>query len=451
MRNIQKLIAFVLVVLACSCTTDKIDESLNLEDKNVLLGKNNGGQQNSNFPNPPLIYSDTELIVQYKPGTTNATKSVIRMSHGINGNNSAPQQGFGVYEICRCDDQDIEKWQFKGGINVEPKKQVIEDDIDEESTTGLLDVDYEFIFGLDVDSPYTGTDSDTGYVSYIKATNPGITIAVLDTGVATGLTVFNGTGGAHQFLYDATETAVGEEQSGWDFVNNDSNAFDDDQGKHGSIVINQIHEVLEDKFIPHQILPIKVSNHLGKASYFNFLCGSQYAFERADIVHMSLGWYDDGFGDHVNSIFSNILETHSGKVLIASAGNAENDNDNVKHFPSSYIHDNVIAVASSNGGLSKISQFSNYGAMSVDFFAQGEEIPFYDVFVQGTSFAAPRVTIEVARLLHVTGYMSPTAIKTQLEFDAASVIPSFTYVYSAMIEAYMYRDILHNKLVVPFD
>ncbi|QHI35905.1 Intracellular serine protease [Kordia antarctica] len=443
MRNIQKLIAFVFVLLVWSCTTD----DFSIQEKENGVSPKNNNPTNANR----LVYSNTTLIVQYKPGTTNSEKSSIRISHGINGSNSAPQQGFGIYEICRCDDQDIEKWQFKGGINVEPKKQVIEDDIDEESTTGLLDVDYEFIFGLDLDSPYIGTDSDTGYTSYIKALNPGITIAVLDTGIATGLTVFNGTGGPHEFLYDASDTAVGGELSGWDFVNNDANAFDDDTGKHGSIVSYQIHDVLTDKGIPHQILPIKVSNNLGKASYFNFLCGSQYAFERADIVHMSLGWYDDGFGDHVNSIFSNILDTFSSKVLVTSAGNAENDNDEVAHFPSSYTHDNVIAVASSNGALSKISQFSNHGITSVDFFAQGEEIPFYDVFVQGTSFAAPRVTIEVARLLYVTGAMSPTARKAQLASDATLVTPSFTYVYSDVADGYVYRNILHSKLVIPFD
>ena len=105
------------------------------------------------------MYSQDELIIQYKPGTPETMKYTIRESHGIDGDNVNPLQGFGIFEICRCNDQDIEKWIFPPGtISIEPKKQVIDSEIGTE-TFGILDVDYEFVYGFDVDSPIVGTDA----------------------------------------------------------------------------------------------------------------------------------------------------------------------------------------------------------------------------------------------------------------------------------------------------
>ena len=430
MRNIQKLIAFVFVFIACSCTSDDLSEITSNDDKISITPKNGtvGGQNNT------PVYSQTSLIVQFKTGTTDPQKAGIRGANGVNN-----------YEQCHCTNKDIELWHFGGVINVEPKRRAIKGQIDNESTTGLEAVDYEFVFGLDIGSPYIGTDVDTGYISYIKEENSGITIAVLDTGLATGLTVFNDGSEAIQFLYDATDTAVGDEKSGWDFVSEDANTFDDDTGKHGSIIANMITSALRANAIPHQILPVKVSNSSGETSYFNFLCGSLYALERADILSISMGWYDDGFGDSVESIFSNIVETNPNVIIVTSAGNSENNNDETSHFPSSYEHNNIIVVASSNQGLSKISDFSNFGFTSVDYFAKGEGIPFYDVFVQGTSFAAPQVTIQVANLFDELGILTPEELKDELGERGTPVSGSFTF------RGGEYRNAFYNKLIIPFD
>jgi hypothetical protein len=85
-----------------------------------------------------------------------------------------------------------------------------------------------------------------------------------------------------------------------------------------------------------------------------------------------------------------------GMLFVASAGNSSDDNDSTQRYPSSYPHDNVVAVSATNrsGGL---ADFSNYGEMSVDIGAPGDGV--YSTLprntygsMSGTSMAAPHVT-----------------------------------------------------------
>lgn len=444
MRNIQKLIAFVFVLLACSCTTDDLVENPNKEEAG--FAPKTISTTNSFLP----TNSNTSLVVQFKNGTNDVEKGAIRAFNGVTN-----------YEVCHCTNKDIELWFFGGVINVEPKKQVIKGQIDPESTTGLQEVDYQFIFGFDIGDDYVGTAADLSYEAYIKPAieGPGITIAVVDTGIAPALTVFNDESedpiAPIKFLYDSTETAVTDEKSGWDFVNEDPNTFDDDTGKHGSIISSMILDELLAKEIPFRLLPVKVAGPSGETTYFDFLCGSLYAMERADIVNISMGWYNKGDYSEIRTIFENIVAANPNTILVTSAGNAENNNDgSIEHFPSSFEHPNIISVASANLALSKISDFSNFGLDSVDFFAQGEGIPFYDANVKGTSFAAPQVTIQVANLMHDDEIslftMGGGELDTEILFDKLNMKGTSVTGFFTMIGA-EYRNTKYNTLIIPFD
>ncbi|NQX85100.1 MAG: S8/S53 family peptidase [Flavobacteriaceae bacterium] len=419
MKNVQKIITLIVVIIIFSCSNDDSADYDQINKNNITTTPKSSNLTQSN----KLNYSQNELIIQYKPGTSNSMKYTIRENHGIDGDNINPQQGFGRFEICRCDNQDIEIWNFPYDIDIEPKKQAIKGEIGNE-TFGLLEVDFQFVFGFDETHPGIGTATDTGYISYIKPINTGITVAVLDTGIATQLTVFNEATLPISLLYNGTATAVGEEQSGWDFVNKDPNTFDDNLGMHGSIISHQITENLSNNNIPHQILPIKIANQTGKISYFNLLCGVLYALERADVLNMSLGWYDDGFGDFDETILANIFAAHSNIPIVTSVGNSNNDNDSLAHYPSSYPYDNVIAVAACNAMFTKASYFSNFGGTSVDFFTLGEDIPFYGGVIKGTSFAAPYITAHVARLLYLD-YTGIDEIRLKLDSEGLDVTPYF--------------------------
>ncbi|WP_420574143.1 S8 family peptidase [Kordia sp.] len=441
MRNIQKLIAFVFVLLACSCTIDDFVEDPN-KDEIVITPKTGTGTGSASYlPN----YSNNSLVVQFITGTTDPQKATIRAFNGVSN-----------FEKCHCTNKDIELWYFGGIINVEPKKRAIKGQIDPEGTTGLEEVDYQFTFGFDIEPGYTGTAEDLSYEPYIKPSSPSssITVAVVDTGVAPTLTVFNDDEeNPIQFLYESGETAVADEKSGWDFVTEDPNTFDDDIGKHGSIISKMIFEELREKEIDFQLLPVKVAGPGGETTYFDFLCGTLYAMERADVVNISMGWYDTGEHPEIRTIFENIVAANPNVILVTSAGNVENNNDDLAHFPSSFEHPNIIAVASSNQAKDKISDFSNFGLEGVDFFAQGEGISFYDATVQGTSFAAPQVTIQIANLINdatvslytETGELLPEVLFDELNIRGTDVSGYFTF------RSGEYRNTKYNTLIIPFD
>ncbi|WP_459210670.1 S8 family peptidase [Aquimarina rhabdastrellae] len=422
MKNIQKLIILSTLFLIFSCNNDDLlVKSFNDFNSNVQE-KRRGGKEDPKQGPPKNMpkYSDTELVIQYKDGTTAATKDTLRNYYNVLN-----------YEVCHCESGTIEKWMFANGVQIEPKKEIIEDDADEDgelSGEGILEVDLEFSFDIETESSHIGGIEDISYLPYIKGGNTGVTIAVLDTGLDLRFSVFNELGIPHEFLYKEIAPFVDNEASGWDFVNKDHNAYDDHPGKHGTIVTYRIHKILNALNIDHQIMPMKVSSFKGKSSYFNFVCGTLNAAEKADIIQMSLGWYDDGSGEFIDSIMANLLETYEDVIFTTSAGNNGTDNDSRRHYPSSYDYPNVIAVAAANEyaislanegyehAAADIATFSNYGENSVDFFAVGEKVPFYDNELDGTSFAAPVLAAAVAKIMNSSG-SSLTAEATRMYLD----------------------------------
>lgn len=109
-------------------------------------------------------------------------------------------------------------------------------------------------------------------------------------------------------------------------------------------------------------------------------------------INASFGSYDSFSQSELNALNR---AKDAGILLIAAAGNESLNNDRENNYPANYDIDNVISVAalSQDGNM---SNFSNYGANSVDLAAPGEEILSsipnnnYD-FYSGTSMATPHV------------------------------------------------------------
>lgn len=87
------------------------------------------------------------------------------------------------------------------------------------------------------------------------------------------------------------------------------------------------------------------------------------------------------------------IESSPHTLLVAAAGNETSDDDAVPTYPCSFPLSNVLCVASI-GSRGQLSEFSNWGARSVDVGAPGEQIrstflnrvyPFEDLFSDGTS------------------------------------------------------------------
>ncbi|SEB40634.1 Subtilase family protein [Tenacibaculum sp. MAR_2009_124] len=405
MKFIKLLLVLLVVCINYQCSENK--DTIELQQQKKITKP----KVRQNVPR----YSRNELIIKYKPNLSRRDKQNLRNQYGVE-----------TYEQCDlCDDDLIEKWNFGSGlnsnINIEDKKLSIQGGSGGPEGD-ITDVDYEFSFRLE--GEYDSYSSGEGYGSYsdqIVGSNEGVTIAVLDTGIDANYPLF-----PDAFLFNSSGIDVEGETSGWNFVGHNSNFFDDYNLIHGTKVSYIINKKLREEGIPHQILPVKVCDENGVATYFNILCGLKYALPRANIVQISLGWYETN--TEVNTIFSSLVAHYQKKVLVVtSAGNSAKNTDDIVHYPSCYPQRNILSIASSNADNSNIASFSNFGLNTVDFYAPGEDIAFYDISmifvpISGTSYSAPLVSALSAKILYNSGMLySPNDIISQLTVDGITI------------------------------
>lgn len=209
--------------------------------------------------------------------------------------------------------------------------------------------------------------------------SPSVTIAVVDSGVQAN----------HPDL-------AGRVLAGYDFVNNDSDASDDNghgtgvsgvaaaQGNDGIGVAGAAWNVA--------ILPVKTMNSSGSGSYSAIANGITYAADRgAKIINLSLS------GSSSSSTLKSAVSYawNKGALIIAAAGN---NGSSATVYPAAYP--NVIAVSATTSS-DTLASFSSYGSF-VDLSAPGQDItmPWINsgyVTTSGTSFSSP-LTAGVAAL-----------------------------------------------------
>ena len=211
----------------------------------------------------------------------------------------------------------------------------------------------------------------------------GIKIAVLDTGVN------------YNFL---------SIDSGYDFVNEDSDAFDDNG--HGTLVSQILKNSGSDfPLSGSQVYSVKVLNYNGEGYVSDVIEGINWAIDNdVKIILMS-------FGGEQDSIFLKeaLQEAYSHGILIIAAGG--NSNSPALVYPAKY--DEVIGVGSVNSNLQK-SAFSNYGN-DLELVAPGENITVFDgsnyLEVQGTSFSVPHVGVVAAEYWNENKNLSNNEIR----------------------------------------
>jgi thermitase len=223
--------------------------------------------------------------------------------------------------------------------------------------------------------------------------------------------------------------------AGYDFVNNDTNA-DDDQG-HGThcagIATASTGNANQGAGVSWnaRIMPVKVLSSTGSGTTSNIIKGVDFAKNNgAHVISMSLGGgaYTQAFQDSINSAWA------AGKIIVAAAGNNGNT---VQQYPANYA--NVISVASTDSADNK-SSFSTYGTW-VDVAAPGSSI--YSTAngggmttMSGTSMATPVVAGLAALLRTKNTLATNTAIRDRIFTTSDRITGTGTYWINGRVNAY---------------
>lgn len=238
-----------------------------------------------------------------------------------------------------------------------------------------------------------------------------IKVAILDTGLGcvpgdvscttpSELSQYIEVADAYNFTTDYTSTRI----------------FGDNQlNKHGTKVASIIIPYLPNPLY-HKVVPIKVLNKKGMGNMYALIQGIDHAIERnVDIINISI--ISKGLerlplkpGEiPFTPLESAIQKAQEKKILVVcAAGNDGMKIDDIPNlvYPASASNENLLVVGAEACNAGQRAHFSNFGANKVDLFAPGENLLVRllstgeEIYISGTSFAAPIVT-GLAAALHI--------------------------------------------------
>ena len=323
-----------------------------------------------------------EVLVKFKKGTTHAKTTALHSNMGAQEIRRIKRIGVRRIKIP----SDISVKQAVAQYKMDPNVEYAEPNYILHFAAMPNDSDFGELWGLhntgQLVNGVTGTDDadiDAPEAWDITTGSDNVIIAVLDTGVAyqhpeissniwKNNAELNGTAGVD----DDTNGYV-DDIYGWDFWSNDNTP--EDYHSHGTHVSGTIAArgnngaAITGVNWNAKIMALRmggIAGNVGDATE-----AIEYAVDNgADIINASWGGYNFSQTEHDAVSYAN----DHGVLFVAAAGNNGNNNDGPdRHFPSSYNLPNIIAVAATDQD-DNLATFSNYGVVSVDVAAPGDNI-----------------------------------------------------------------------------
>lgn len=195
---------------------------------------------------------------------------------------------------------------------------------------------------------------------------------------------------------------------GWDFAANNASVYDGPADDHGTHVAGTIGAVANNgagvfgvcpsaKLITAKFLGANGGTTANAVKAINYLTQLKLA-KKINLVATNNSW---GGGGYSQALYDVIQAAGNANILfIAAAGNSGLDIDNTPSYPASYRLPNLISVGAI-GQDGRRAGFSNYGVNNVHIAAPGVDIvstvPTSTgaagyAYMSGTSMAAPHVT-----------------------------------------------------------
>ena len=274
-----------------------------------------------------------------------------------------------------------------------------------------------------------------------------VVVAVIDTGIA--YENFDDPSG--RSFFQAPDFSGSCFVPGYDFVNNDTHANDDNS--HGTHVAGTIAQRTNNDLgvagvaFESCLMPVKVLNKFGSGTFANVAAGIRFAADNgAKVINLSLG----GSASSQTLLDAVAYAYNRGVTIVAAAGNS---GTNVVSYPAAF-DDYVIAVGATRFDET-LAYYSSFGN-SLDLVAPGGDLTvdqnndgyadgvlqntfnpntknpsdFAYWFFQGTSMASPHVAGTAALLIARGTATIPTQVRTALESTAKDLgVPGLDPVY----------------------
>ena len=365
-------------------------------------------QQDNDTEDSNLLYisEDTGLLEQNPPVEEVKNDTTPPSKQGVIEKDTSRQILSVETTLSKAQIAEIEEEYSVEFTSDTPKNGVYVITTTDESNTTTLAKDLDATVETDIPVKMSADKVDWGIARigadkvWDKSTGDGVKVAVIDTGV------------------DLLHTDLsGNITAGYDFVNNDNSAMDDNG--HGTHVAGIIASVQNGLGVigganKADIMPVKVLNNQGYGYLSDVAKGIYYAADNgARVINLSLGAPTDSLTLKAAVDYA----VRKGVFIAAAAGN---DGGQPCSYPAAYA--SVVCVVATDS-YNKLASFSNVGGelAAPGVYNYSTYVGNLYKYMSGTSMSTPHVAASAAVVMSFCGDCTTTKVKDILHTTAVDL------------------------------